>query len=83
MNFLVGPDMEKSILTVELMCMTWEYLSIFISFSTLTEPNFDTCTCPSCERLVIKYQLRKLKVLKSHATAKEQRKQNTYIQLVL
>lgn len=30
------------ILTVELMCITWEYRSTVISFSTFTEPGFET-----------------------------------------
>jgi hypothetical protein len=29
-------------LTVELMCITWEYRSMFMSFSTLTEPGLQT-----------------------------------------
>lgn len=33
----------KKSLTVELMCITWEYRSMFINFSTFTEPGLETC----------------------------------------
>nr|QCF61892.1 anthranilate synthase [Strobilanthes cusia] len=33
---------SNSPVTVELMCITWEYLSTFMSLCTLTEPYFET-----------------------------------------
>ena len=38
----IGIQKKKS-LTVELMCITWEYRSMFINFSTFTDPDLETC----------------------------------------